>query len=195
MRIRSDGIWAQPVVSIVGVFVGVALVHATLYLYSAHPAWAWLYLLDPARTTGLAAVSVLAACLGAVGAGFYGAGKLVRREKDRVVLAVLAGIVAVLLLLAFLLRERLFSYGSYADFHRGRALPLGAVKLGYVLIALFIGLFAAASFVVWEIFRDSRRVGMGYVQPNKCLGALGSRVSVCRNFTWRRQCLGVLAPD
>ena len=163
-RIRSDGIWAQPVVSIVGVFVGVALVPATLYLYSAHAAWSWLYLIDPERTTGFALVSVLAACVGAVGGGFYGAGKLLQREKDRLVLLVLAGIAVVLLLSAFLLRERLFSYGSYADFHRGRALPLGAVKLGYVLIALLIGLVAAVSFVVWEILRDARRVGSGYVQ-------------------------------
>jgi len=158
-RIRTDGVWSQPVVSILLLFVGFVLVPSTMYLYLEHPAWSWLYLVDPERVTGLAVVSVLAACVGGVAGGYWGAGKLVRADRERVVLMVLGGLALLLLFVAFLLRGRLGAYGSYADYHHGRALPLSAVKLGYVLIALTTGLAASVSFVAWELVRDGRRAG------------------------------------
>ena len=68
-----------------------------------------------------------------------------------------AGTVA-LAIATLLFRYRLLHYGSYGDFRRGILLDLRDVKLGYVLIALILGLGASSAFVALELFRDSRRV-------------------------------------
>jgi hypothetical protein len=54
--------------------------------------------------------------------------------------------------------RRLSRYGSYDDFADGRALPIMDVKLGYVLVALVLGVAIAAFFAGFEIAQDSRRV-------------------------------------
>ena len=106
----------------------------------------------------LAVVPVVAAGIAALAAGYYGAARLVREARDRRILpAALAGIGMVTLLLGFLARGRLLRYGSYLDYHAGRALPLSEVKLGYVLVAVLVGTVAAAAFVAWELWRDARR--------------------------------------
>ena len=61
-----------------------------------------------------------------------------------------AGGGAILLLATFLLWGRLGHYGSYAEFHQGRALDIMEVKLGYVMVAVAIGTVASASFVAPE---------------------------------------------
>ena len=78
-------------------------------------------------------------------------------SKEKILLAGLAGSGALLLLVTFLVRSRLLHYGSYRQYHAGKSLPIGDVKLGYVLIALIAGLVASVSFVGWELKRDGRR--------------------------------------
>ena len=53
---------------------------------------------------------------------------------------------------------RIGRYGTYGEFHGGRALPILEVKLGYVLVALVAGVGIAAGYVAMELRRDSRRV-------------------------------------
>ena len=53
---------------------------------------------------------------------------------------------------------RVGRYGTFGEFHDGRALALMEVKLGYVLVALAAGVGIAAGFVGLELMRDSRRV-------------------------------------
>ncbi|HWN70948.1 MAG TPA: hypothetical protein VNM90_25070, partial [Haliangium sp.] len=82
---------------------------------------------------------------------------LIRGEHDRVLLGTLAGATLVLVALGLLLSDRLGSYGSYEVFKAGASVGLLEVKLGYVLIAIFLGLGTAAAFVAVELLRDSRR--------------------------------------
>jgi hypothetical protein len=142
----------------VALFAAIILGPSTAYLYLAHPDWSWLYLVDPDRVPRLAVVPIVAAGIGALAGGYYGAARVMREVRDRRVLpAALAGVAVVTLLLAFLARGRLLRYGSYLDFHAGRALPLSEVKLGYVLVAVMVGTVAAAAFVALELWRDARR--------------------------------------
>lgn len=158
-RVRTDGVWSQPAISIVSLFVVVILLPTTLYIYLGHPGWTWLYLVNPNRITGVAVVSIAAACVGGAIGGYYGGGRLVRADKEKVLLIASGALALVIVALALLLRTRLLAYGSYEDFHAGRALPLGAVKLGYVLVPVLIGVCAAAIFVALELRRDGRRAG------------------------------------
>jgi hypothetical protein len=157
-RLASGGPWTQPSSTLVALFVGIILVPITAYLYLAHPDWSWLYLVDPERVPRLFVVPIVAASAAAVAGGYYGAAVVLAKLRDRrVVPGLIAAVGALVLLLAFVARGRLLRYGSYDEFHGGRALPLFAVKLGYVLVAVIVGTAAAATFVAWELWRDARR--------------------------------------
>ena len=156
-RVRVDGPWSQPSISLVLLFLAMIVVPCALYFYLAHADWSWLYLVDPARVPKLAIVSVLAAQGGALVGAYYGAARLVRAGKEVPLRFVLGGYAGGLLIMLIVLRGRLTHYGTYAQYHAGHALPILDVKLGYVLIAVFIGVGAAAAVVGMELTRDGKR--------------------------------------
>ena len=155
---RADGPFSAPAFTLVLMFTGAVIIPATLYLYLAHPAWSWLYLVNPASVPGLAVVPVLVVHGGMLVATWYIGGRLVRVEKRRLVLYLAAGTGAFFVACLALLQARLGRYASYDGYHAGDALGLMKVKLGYVLVALVLGLGVSVAFVVLELLRDSRRV-------------------------------------
>jgi hypothetical protein len=157
-RIRADGPWAQPPVTIVALFAVIVLAPATAYAVLAHPDWAWLYLFDARRLPRMFVVPAVAAGAAALLGGYYLVARLLAaRVATRHLLAGLAGSGAAVVLLAAALGGRLWRYGTYADYHARRASALFDVKLGFVLVALAIGLTAAAVYVAWEIWRDGHK--------------------------------------
>ena len=160
-RIRVDGIWAQPALAIVGAFMALALVPSAVYLHLVHPAWSSLYLYDPAKVSRLIVVPLVLAQAGSLLGGWVLGVRLVRLDRPHVVGATAAGVGALLALSSFLLRGRLLRYGTYEDFHSGVAASLGAVRLGYVLVALVAGFASAAAITAWELRRDGRRAAAG----------------------------------
>lgn len=158
-RLRAEGPFATPSFPLMATFVGVVLAPVTLYLYLAHPAWSWLYLFDPGGLPGLTVVALLAHA-GAVGAGWFAGARLVRagKKQEQAARYALAGAALMALIAIMLAWGRLGRYGTYDEFHDGRALALLEVKLGYVLVALAAGAGIAAGTVGLELMRDSRRV-------------------------------------
>jgi hypothetical protein len=158
--VRTEGPFASPSFALVATFIGVVLTPVTLYLYLAHPAWSWMYLVDPSSVPGLAVVTLLVAHGGTALGGWYVGARLVQagKKKEQLALYVLAGATVVILVALALGWGRIGRYGSYVEFHDGRALALTEVKLGYVLVALTVGVGVAAGFVALELMRDSRRV-------------------------------------
>jgi hypothetical protein len=157
-RVRLDGVWAQPSVTLVAIFVVLVRIPVALYLHLAHPHWSWLYLLDGNKIPRLTVVPILAVASGAILGGWYLGARVVRLVKEeRYLLGGLAGTGAILLLITFLVRGRILQYGSYDQFHAGRSLPLGDVKLGYVLISVVVGMIASIALVGFELKRDGRR--------------------------------------
>jgi hypothetical protein len=156
-RVKLDGVWSQPSVTLVAVFIGMIRLPVALYLHLAHPHWSWLYLVDAGKVPRLTIVPIVAVASGSVIGGWYLGARLVRMVKEKILLSGLAASGALLFLVTFLCRDRLMHYGSYEQFHAGNALPLGDVKLGYVLIAVVVGVIASVGFVSWELKRDGRR--------------------------------------
>jgi hypothetical protein len=158
--VRAEGPFASPAFPLVASFIGVVLTPITLYLYLAHPAWSWMYLLDPSDIPGFAVISLLFAHGGALIAGWYAGARLIRAGKRQEQIATYALAAGALVLLVWLGLSwgRIGRYGTYGEFHDGRALALTEVKLGYVLVALTVGIAVAAGFVALELMRDSRRV-------------------------------------
>ena len=157
-RIRADGPWAQPAISLVALFAGIVLAPMTAYGYLAHPDWAWLYLVDPRRVPRLFVIPAVAAAAAALIGGYHGMARLITaRVRRRHVLAALVGPGVLAFMLLLIMRGRVLSYGSYEAFHKGRAASLFQVKLGFVLVALVVGLTVAAVYVAWELRRDGRK--------------------------------------
>ena len=159
-RLRAEGPFASPSFPLVAIFVGVVITPVTLYLYAAHPAWSWMYLVDPSGIPALALLPILVAHGGMAVTGWYVGARLVRagKKKEHIALAALAAAALVAFVSLALGWGRISHYGTYDEFHEGRALALKEVKLGYVLVALVVGVGTAAGFVALELMRDSRRV-------------------------------------
>jgi hypothetical protein len=157
-RLRADGPLAAPAFMLVLTFAGVILMPVGLYLYIAHPAWTWMYLIDPDRVPALAIVPMLVLHAGALLGPYFLAARWVRADRPRLLYYAMAGVGVAFVVATAILWRRLFTYGSYSDFAKNTTLDLMDVKLGYVLAAVLLGIFSAATYIALELFRDSRRV-------------------------------------
>ena len=157
-RIRVDGPFSTPAFILVLFFTGIVVLPATLYVYLAHPAWSWLYFVDPVDVPMLAVVPILVLHGAALIGGWYLSARLLRADKRNLVGYFAIATALLFLILAAVLRGRLGSYGSFGDFQDGNTFGVLEVKLGYVLMTLAIGVGVAAAFVALELVRDSRRV-------------------------------------
>lgn len=152
-----DGPFAMPVFGLLLIFLGTIRVPMMVYLYWVHSAWSWHYLFDPARVSGIPMlIAVLVQCLVLLGTWYLGA-YFLRSERRRAMFYVLGGSVLALIIAALALKARLTIYGSYQAYVDGRTAGLMQVKLGYVIIALLLGLCTAAAYVSVELARDARR--------------------------------------
>lgn len=156
-RIRIDGPFAPPAFWLVLIFAGVILIPLAFYLYMAHPAWSWMYAVDPERVPSILLVPLLVGHGLVFVSGWWAGGKLVRAHKTRQALWGLLGAALLLVVMGLVFWGRLGRYGTYAEFADGRALPIMEVKLGYVLIVIVLGLGAAAVMVALQLLQDSRR--------------------------------------
>jgi len=156
-RVRVDGPLALPAFPLLALHAALVALIA-LYFYSVHPAWSWMYTVDPATVPALALVPLMAAHAGLVATGWYVGRRLVRTDPApalRVVLIVLGLAVLVTLVLG---RHRLGVSGSHHAFGAGRARGLFEVELGYAVLVAVLGLGASAGYVAAVLHADSRRV-------------------------------------
>ncbi len=140
------------------VFVVLIVTPFTLYLYALHPAWTWMYMLDPSKLHWLALIPLYVLHGGVVVLGWMGGARLIRVGRPKLALSGAVGLAAFAALLVVPLWGRLGRYGTYVEHQDNRALPIMEVKLGYVLVMLAFGLFVSALFVGVELSRDSHRV-------------------------------------
>ncbi len=154
----AQGIFAPPASLLMLMFLGLIVTPITLYLYAAHPAWTWMYFVNPDKIPGFALIPLVAGHCITVILGWFIGGKLIFAGKQNWVRNAVIALAVFLLLGGLLFWGRLTEYGTYTEFHEGRALDLMDVKLGYVLVALGLGTVASAVYLSAELLRDSRRV-------------------------------------
>lgn len=117
-----------------------------------------MYLLNPETVPGFAILPLVVLHLSSVVLGWYIGSKLLASKRLMwLVYLATAGLfsTSVGVILAW---SRLGFYGTYTEFHDGRALALMEVKLGYVLVALATGTIISSGYLAVELLRDSRRV-------------------------------------
>lgn len=130
-----------------------------LYFCLVHPAWSWMYFVDPARLPAGVTFLVLGANLATLLAGYLGGWALFRARKERGAFGLIGALGGGLVLFLALLRGRVSHSGSYAEYHAGHALALGEGKLGWALAAICTGVVIAivlVGFTLWEEGKRSR---------------------------------------
>lgn len=156
-RVRVDGTMAFPAFPLVGLHAALVALIA-LYFYSVHPAWSWMYTVDPANVSALALVPLMAAHIALVGAGWFLGRRLVRTDPSRAPRYVIGGLAIAIVIVAIVGRARLGVSESYAGFLAGQRRGLFEVELGYALIVAVAALGASAAYILIELSVDARRV-------------------------------------
>jgi len=142
---------------LVYLLVGVLAISLTLYAIS--PAWMWMYWVDPTRLPVVVVAGVFVLYGVCYLAGFALASELERWKKNST-WALALGMFLAINAAEIATRVRLFRFGSYAEFHAGRAVlglrfspfhlePAMAIVLGPGLLAT-----VAVVLVALKIWRD-----------------------------------------
>ena len=150
--------WGRELAAVLS-FEGIIVWPTALYFYLVHPAWSWMYLIDPARLPWGIVVLVLLAYVATLLGGYLGGWALVRVRKEKILFAALAVVGVGLVVFLIMARGRISHTGTFDDFHAGHALALGEGKLGWALAASSTGVAIAVvlvGFTLWEQGKRSR---------------------------------------
>lgn len=129
-----------------------------LYFYAVHPAWSWMYWVNPRKLAGIMVLPLMVGHAALVIGGWYGAALLLRRGYQGALLYVAGGIVLVLLVLIVIGIPRLSTATDYLGWQAGQGTSLFAVQLGWAFMVSLLALFGSAIYVAIELGRDGRRV-------------------------------------
>jgi hypothetical protein len=157
-RIRADGPLPTPAFALVALHAAAVVAPMALYFYSVHPAWSWLYLVDPRKVSGLAIVPLTVGHAALVFGGWYGAARLLRRGLGRPLRYGVGGLAVVLVIVVLLAWHRLGTASDYLGFAADGGTSLFNVQIGWALVVSLLALVGSATYVVIELGRDSRRV-------------------------------------
>ena len=129
-----------------------------LYFYAVHPAWAWMYWVDPAKLASVFVLPLMVGHAGLVVGAWYVASILIRKNLTGALVYVAGALALALLVLVVIGTGRLARATDYAGFPRGDGVPLFSVRLGWAFVVSMLGLFGSAVYVAIELGRDGRRV-------------------------------------
>jgi hypothetical protein len=157
-RLRIDGPFAAPSFQLVLMHAGGVVAPIALYFYIAHPAWSWMYLVDPDHVPWLAILPLMVGHAALVVGAYYGGALLLRADKRKILLYILGGLAAVTLLITLLARGRLGISTSYSGYHAGRGRGVMEVPLGWAVVIAMLATAGSVVYVAFELTRDALRV-------------------------------------
>lgn len=157
-RIRAEGPFVSPAFQLVALHAAGVVAPVALYFYAVHPAWAWMYWVDPNRLAGVFVLPLMVGHAGLVIGGWYFASILLRRGYAGALLYVAGAIALVLLILLVAKLDRLSTATDYLGWQSGQGVSLFAVQLGWAFVVSLMALFGSAIYVAIELGRDGRRV-------------------------------------
>jgi hypothetical protein len=158
----SSGVspWGRELYAVLS-FEGIILWPVAIYFYVVYPDWSWMYFVDPHRLPFGVSVLVLLAYVATLLGGYLSGWALVRARRQRLLAAALAVVGLVLFWLLVSCRGRLFSGGTFAQFHAGHPPSLSEGKLAFALVATDLGVSAAMVVVGMALWEQGRRFRSG----------------------------------
>ena len=157
-RLRADGPFSAPAFQLVALHAAAVVAPVALYFYAVHPAWSWMYWVDPAKLTGVAVIPLMVGHAVLVIGGWYGASVLIRRGYLGALLYVAGAIALILLVLVVAGIKRLSTAADYMGWETQRGVSLFNVQLGWAFVVSLLALFGSAVYIAIELGRDGRRV-------------------------------------
>lgn len=157
-RLRADGPFAAPGFALVVMHAAAVVAPITLYFYAVHPAWSWMYWVDPQKLAGVAVLPLMVGHAGLVIGGWYVAAALIRKGFQSAALYCGGAIAMTLLILVVSGIRRLSTAANYLGWQAHKGTSIFSVQLGWAFMVSLMALFGSAVYVAIELGRDSRRV-------------------------------------
>jgi hypothetical protein len=129
-----------------------------LYFYAVHPAWSWMYWVDPHKLARVAVLPLMVGHAGLVIGAWYSSSLLIRKGLQGALLYMGAAVAFTLLVLVVGGIDRLGTAADYPGFAARQGTSLFKVQLGWAFAVSLLALFGSAIYVAIELGRDSRRV-------------------------------------
>ena len=157
-RIRAEGPFAAPAFPLVALHAATVVAPIALYFYAVHPAWSWMYWIDPAKISALAVLPLLVGHAGLVLGGWYLAAILIRRGFLSAVFYAGGTVVLALLVLVVSSIRRISTAADYLGWQANKGISVFSVQLGWAFLVALLALFGSAVYIAIELGRDGRRV-------------------------------------
>ncbi|NVB85133.1 MAG: hypothetical protein HOV81_42600 [Kofleriaceae bacterium] len=157
-RLKADGPFASPAFHLVALHAAAVVAPLALYFYAVHPAWAWMYWVDPAKLAGVFVLPLMVGHAALVIGGWYASALLIRKGLQGALLYVAGAIALFLLILIAVGIGRLTTAADYPGYAAHKGVSLLKVRLGWAFVISLLALFGSAVYVAIELGRDGRRV-------------------------------------
>jgi hypothetical protein len=148
--------WGRELAAVL-LFEAIVLWPVALYYYLVYPDWSWMYFVDAKRLPSGVSVLVLLAYVATILGGYLGGWALLRAGKQRILLGAMAGLALVLFIFVIVCRARLFSSGTFAQFHSGNPPSASEGKLAWALVVTAIGMSIAIVVVGLALWEQGKR--------------------------------------
>ena len=155
---KADGPFASPAFQLVILHAAAVVAPVALYFYAVHPAWAWMYWVDPAKLASVFVLPLMVGHAGLVVGAWYVSAILIRKGVTGALVYVAGALALTLLVLVVGGMARLSRATDYIGYPRGDGVSLFSVRLGWAFVVSMLALFGSAVYVAIELGRDGRRV-------------------------------------
>lgn len=137
---------------------GAVVAPIALYFYAVHPAWAWMYWVDPVKLSAVFVLPLMVGHAALVVGGWYVSALLIRKGLQGALIYAAGAIALFLLVLVVVCINRLATAADYLGYGAHKGVSLFAVQLGWAFIVSLLALFGSAIYLAIELGRDGRRV-------------------------------------
>jgi hypothetical protein len=157
-RVRADGPFSSPAFALVVLHAAAVVAPIALYFYAVHPAWAWMYWVDPDKLASVFVLPLMVGHAGLVIGAWYVSSILIRKGLQGALYYV-GGALGLLLLVSIVVgMTRLSVATDNPGFERKAGVSLFSVRLGWAFVVSMLALFGSAIYIAIELGRDGRRV-------------------------------------
>jgi hypothetical protein len=157
-RVRADGPFSSPAFPLVVMHAAAVVAPIALYFYAVHPAWAWMYWVDPAKLATIFVLPLMVGHAALVVGGWYVSSLLIRKGLQGALIYGAGAIALFLLVLVVVSINRLATASDYLGYDAKKGVSLFQVQLGWAFVVSLLALFGSAIYIAIELGRDGRRV-------------------------------------